>query len=152
MLHHCAFLRILTILTALLVALIFLIHCAGPQVALEKEEAKLRNRIDEYWQYRIKGDVERAYQFEVPSFREKYSVLYYVNRFRMVKYLEADIQEVKIEGKEAGSAVKLTYLMLVKGLTKKKLTKLEQEKWVNIKSTWYHVPEDFDMKKTDSNG
>jgi hypothetical protein len=131
------FLAILSILSA----------CAGPRVVKEDEKAGLRNRINEYWQYRIKGDVERAYQMEVPLFREKYSVLHYMNRFRLVRYLEAEIQELRIEGKEATSTVKLTHVVLLKGLTNKKLTKLEQEKWINIKSAWYHVPEESEMKK-----
>ena len=127
--------------------LAFLTGCAGPQVVKEDEKANLRNRINEYWQYRIKGDVEKAYQFEVPSFREKYSVLYYVNRFRIVRYLEAEVREIGIDGKEASSTVKLTYVVLLKRLTDTKLAKLEQEKWIKIKDTWYHVPEDFEMKK-----
>ena len=130
----------------------FLTHCAGPQVVGEEEKAKLRDRINEYWQYRIKEDVEKAYQFEVPAFREKVSILQYVNRFKLVKYLDAEVQEIEVKGREASSSSKLTYVIFLKAISGKKLSKLEKEKWVKVKGTWYHVPEDFEMKKNDSKG
>jgi uncharacterized protein YchJ len=130
----------------------FLTHCAGPQVVGEEEKAKFRDRINEYWQYRIKGDAERAYQCEVPAFREKVSILQYANRFKLVKYLNIEVQEIEVKGREASSKLKLTYVIFLKAISDKKLSKLEEEKWVKVKGTWYHVPEDFEMKKNDLKG
>jgi len=121
-------------------------------VVREEEKAKLRDRVNEYWQYRIKGDVERAYQCEAPAFREKVSILQYVNRFKMVKYLDAEVQEIEVKGGEASSKLKLTYVIFLRAISNKKLSKLEEEKWVKIEGAWYHVLEDFEMKKNDSKG
>ena len=118
----------------------------------EEEKVKLRDRVNEYWQYRIKGDAERAYQCEVPAFREKVSILQYVNRFKLVKYLDAEVQEIEVNGREASSSSKLTYVIFLKAISGRKLSKLEKEKWVKVKGTWYHVPGDFEMKKDDSKG
>jgi uncharacterized protein YchJ len=119
-------------------------------VVREEEKAKLRDRINEYWKYRIKGDAERAYQCEVPAFREKVSILQYANRFKLIKYLDAEVQEIEVKGGEASSSSKLTYVIFLRAITGKKLNKLEKEKWVKVKGTWYHVPEDFEMMKNDS--
>jgi hypothetical protein len=121
-------------------------------VVKKDEKAKLRDRINEYWQYRIKEDVERAYQCEVPAFREKVSILEYLNRFKLVKYLDAEVQEIEVKGREASSKLKLTYSVLLKAISEKKLSKLEEETWVKVKGTWYHLPEGFEMKKSDSKG
>lgn len=117
-----------------------------------EEKEKLRDRINEYWQYRIKEDVERAYQCEVPAFREKVPIFQYLNRFKLVKHLDAEVQEIEVKGGEASSSLKLTYVIFLKAISEKKLSKLEKEKWVRIEGTWYHVPEDFEMKKDDSKG
>lgn len=130
----------------------FLTQCAGLQVVREEEKAKLRDRVNEYWQYRIKGDVERAYQCEAPAFREKVSMLQYANRFRLVKYLDAEVQEIEVKGREASSKLKVTYVIFLLAISDKKLSKLEEEKWVKIEGAWYHVPEDLEMKKNDSKG
>lgn len=147
MLHYWPFLRAFSFF---FLTLTFLAHCAGPQVTGEKEKAKLKNTIDTYWQYRIKGDAEKAYQCEVPAFREQVSILQYVHRFKLVKYLDIEVKEIEIKGREATSNSRLTYLIFLRGISNTKLTKLEQENWIKIKDTWYHVPEDFDMKKSDS--
>jgi uncharacterized protein YchJ len=138
--------------TGFLVILSFLTQCAGPQVVREEEKAKLRDRVNEYWQYRIKGDVERAYQCEAPAFREKVLILQYADRFKLVKYLDAEVQEIEVKGREASSKLKLTYVIFLQAISDKKLSKLEEEKWVKIEGAWYHVPEDFEMKKDDSKG
>jgi hypothetical protein len=75
-----------------------------------------------------------------------------VHRFKLVKYLDAEVQEIDIKAGEAISRSKVTYLYFIKIIRDKKLSKLEDEKWVKIENTWYHVPEDFDMKKDDSKG
>jgi hypothetical protein len=128
------------------VTLSFLTHCAGSRVIKEDEKARLRERINEYWQYKIKGDVEKAYQCEVPAFREKVSILQYVNRFKLFKFVETEVQEIEGNGREADSISKVTYRVLLKPMMDRKLTKFENEKWTKIKGTWYHVPGDFEKE------
>ena len=130
----------------------FLVQCVGPQVVKEEERAKVRDRINEYWQYKIKGDIEKAYQCELPTFREKVSVLVYANHFRTFRYLDAEVQDIEVKGREANSKVKLTYVVALKIISGKKLSRSVDEKWVNIEGTWYHMPEDFKAKKDDSKG
>src|SRR3990172_5834863 len=116
-----------------LAILILVAHCAGPQVVAERERAQVKDRIHEYWQYKIKGDVEKAYQCELPAFRENVSILQYVNRFRLIKYTGAEIQEIDVKGKEATSTSKVAYIIFLNGITGKKLNRVENERWEKIK-------------------
>jgi hypothetical protein len=127
--------------------LIFLTQCATKPQILPDEREILRERVREFWQYQIDGKVEKAYQAEIPEFRDQVSIVQYLNRFKLIKYVEADILEVDLRGNEASSSVKVTYIMLLKKFTDKKLTKTEKENWVKLQNIWYHVPGDFEIKK-----
>jgi len=130
----------------------FLVQCVGPQVVKEEERAQVRDRVNEYWQYKIKGNIEKAYQCELPAFREKVSVLIYASHFRTFRYLDAEVQDIEVKGREANSKVKLTYVVVIKKISGKKLNRSVEEKWINIEGTWYHMPEGFETKKDDSKG
>lgn len=111
-----------------------------PEVITKAEEQEiLRNRIQEYWQFKI-SNAEKAYQVETPEFRERVSLPEYLNQFKRVKYLDADILKIETDGEKGKSSVKLGYMMLLKHLTGKKLMKTEEEAWVKIKDIWYHIP------------
>jgi hypothetical protein len=130
----------------------FLVQCVGPQVAREEEKAEVRDRVNEYWQHKIKGNIEKAYQCELPAYREKVSILQYANHFRMFRYLDAEVQDIEVKGREANSKVRLTYVVALKVISQKKLNRSVEEKWINIEGTWYHMPEGFETKKDDSKG
>lgn len=128
------------------------------QVVVQVDEREvLTNRIREYWQHQINGFVDRAYLYEYPEFREKVSLLEYLNRFKLVRYREVDILEVVINGREAESQVKLTYAMMLpkaprsmatevqKKLTN--LTKFDKGRWFKKDGYWYHLPEGFEIAK-----
>ncbi len=89
--------------------------------------------------------MDKAYLFEVPEYREKNPLLQYVNPFKVMRYVEADISEINIEGERGKVLVKTTHLMLVRNLTKKKFTEVKEEPWVKIEKTWYHIPQGFEM-------
>jgi len=124
-------------------AVLLLTHCStGPQ-AIKKEEEReaLRGRIEEYWKYRIDGKVDKAYQCELPEFRDRVNLLEYAQRFKVVRYLEAEILEINIKDLEAQSVMKLTYVYMLKKLTGKKIPAQEVEQWRRVKGVWYHLPE-----------
>jgi len=127
-----------------LTILIFLSYCATkPEVITRVDEQKiLRDRIQEYWQYKINGNIEKAYQLETSGFRESVSLIEYLNRFKLVHYLKADISKIEIEGERGKASVNLTYVMFLKRLTQEKLRKIEEEDWIKIKSIWYHIPKE----------
>ncbi len=137
--------HLLSIVLAASLAVLLLTHCStkSQTVKKEEEEAALRSRIEEYWKYRIDGKVERAYECELPEYRGQVSILQYVQPFKIVRPLEAEILEIDIKDLEAQSVIKLTYVYMLQKLTNKKMAAREVERWRKIKGVWYHIPESF---------
>jgi hypothetical protein len=125
-----------------------LANCATKSeiVVREDEREVLSKNIKEYWGNIIEGKIDKAYLFELPEFREKVSIIDYLNRFKLFKYTEAELLEIEMKGNEANSTVKVTYRMLLKRLAEKDLTKLEKAVWIK-KDSWYHIPEGFEIAK-----
>jgi len=128
-------------------ASIFIGSCATkPNIIIKENEAEiLRNRIKEYWQFKIDGKIEQAYPFEIPAYRAKVSILEYGNQFKLVKYLEADVSGVRIEGDQGKATVNISYKMLLQHIAQKSLLKRVEENWVKRDEIWYHIPEGFEM-------
>jgi hypothetical protein len=128
-----------------LLAMGLLISCATQSSVKESidERTLLQQRVEEYWQYQIGGDIEKAYQCEAPEFRQKVSFTRYINRFKLIKYLEAKvpISTVEIDGDRGKASVQISYKMLLKRITEKNLERIEGEEWRKVSGVWYHVPE-----------
>jgi hypothetical protein len=128
----------------LFLASFFFISCAtAPPVKKADERELLRNRVDQYWQYLVKQEIEKAYQCEAPSFREKVSILEYVNRYKLVKYMDAQVSKVELDGNRGKVTTDITYRMFLRHVERKNLKKSEEEAWIKIKDNWYHLPEGF---------
>jgi hypothetical protein len=136
--------------SVLIGSLVALTHCAtGPEVTRKDEREAFRERVQAYWQHRVDGKIEQAYQFELPAYREKTSILQYGNSYKIMKYLEANVREVRVEGEKGKAQIGVIYIMLFNRLMNKHLTKTEEENWVNIKGVWYRIPQGFgDEKKS----
>ncbi|OGP88496.1 MAG: hypothetical protein A2156_03480 [Deltaproteobacteria bacterium RBG_16_48_10] len=121
-----------------------LLTSCATQPPIKKEEDEkgiLQKRAEDYWQYQIKGDIEKAYQCEAPEFREKVSLIQYINRFKLVKYLEAKVSPIEINGDRGKVSVDITYKMLLQHISRKDLKKVVEEKWTRVNGVWYHIPE-----------
>jgi hypothetical protein len=137
--------HLLPIVLVSFLAVLLLTHCSTKSQAVRKaeEEGALRSRIEEYWKYRIDGKVEKAYECELPEYRGQVPILQYVQPFKIVRPLEAEILEIDIKDHEAQGVIKLTYIYMLKNFTNKKMAAREVERWKRIKGVWYHVPESF---------
>jgi hypothetical protein len=143
---------ILKTIFSFLFILISLTYCAARQeVSIRQDENEiLRKRINEYWQYHINANpanIEKAYQLELPEFRERVSVLEYAQRYKLIKYMEAEVLEIDVKEKEGKGKVKLSYMMFLKNMPKPTWTKIEDEEWIKRGEIWYHIPEGFGLAK-----
>ena len=130
-----------------LAAFVLLTHCAStkPAVKPEDERELLKRRVSEYWQYQIEGKVDMTYQMEAPEFRERVPLIQYLNRYRYMRYVGADVLEVSVEGKRGKASVKTVRTMNLVHLRQKKFTETKEERWVEIEKKWYHIPQEFEM-------
>ena len=108
----------------------------------------LDKRAREYWDLMINlspQNVDRVYRYESPFFREKISFPEYIHRFKTRKFVTAEIKGVEIEGDKAKVAMFLTYRVALPNIAKM-MPKSEDEKWVKVEGTWYHIPGEWVMQ------
>jgi hypothetical protein len=132
--------------------LISLMGCASKTAVVPvrgpDDREVLEKRAREYWDLMIElspQSVDKVYRYESPSFREKVSFPEYIHRFKARKYLTAEIKGIEIEGNKAKVALFLTYRVALPNISKA-LPKSEDEKWVKVEGTWYHIPSEWEMQ------
>jgi len=111
------------------------------------EREIFKNRVREYWQHILSGKIDKVYLYEIPEYREKVSIFEYVQRFKLVRYLEANVLDVEINGDEGKSTIEITYTYMLKIVSRERLKNLEKEVWKKQDNQWYHIPEGFEMAK-----
>ena len=128
-----------------LILVLFAGCAAKPAVVKEDENQILKKRVLEYWNLMINVSpriAENIYQFEAPSLREKVPFAEYINRFKTVKYFEAEVGAVEIDGEKAKVTVTTTSITALPRPTKK-LKSTDIDRWVKIGDTWYHFPREW---------
>ena len=117
--------------------------CAGSRALLSVEDQAtiVANRAGEYWNYKVKGDLEAAYQYEHPEFRKAVKLADYLMSIGGgVKWLEAKAGNAVIDGKAANVEMKIRYAIVLgpyfpkEGKERNILTH-----WRLVDGTWYHV-------------
>ncbi len=132
------------VLIALLLAFVAfsIIHCtAKPQVVKVDEEAALRTRAQEYWDYRLTGKWDKSYLYESPEYRENFSIVSYINQNGRspVKWEGIDIVEVWTSGNEGRVKMNTKYRYRIPQTKKAAFDKVLEEEWVKVEGQWYRV-------------
>ncbi|SMC10169.1 hypothetical protein [Nitratiruptor tergarcus] len=102
----------------------------GKDINITKADRRLIRRFREYWQYRINGDYEHSYLYELPY--QKY--LIQLEKYKMehggkYKAKKIVLRNIRYDG---GCAI-IDRIVVIddKNFTKK-------DKWCFIKDNWYH--------------
>lgn len=117
---------------------------AAPAAAQPAEQAvreALPARVNEYWQYKIAGDLEKAYLFEDPESLAGTTVTDYVRAIGgAVKWLGAEVQSVTVAGDVAKVVVSIRYYWtFVKGeAAEQGVTSQAVEFWRLRDGVWFH--------------
>jgi hypothetical protein len=124
----------------MLLSSIGMIQCATKsQVVQETEEGILKKRVREYWDHRIKGEWDKSYLYELPEYREKVSVLKYINQNgrSLVKWVSYEIMEVAISGEEGKIRLNGKYRYLAPQTKNAEFQRMIEEQWVKVETQWY---------------
>lgn len=115
------------------------------QIIKESDEAVLRRRVQEYWSLKIKGDLDKSYGYEIPSYREKVNVVDYIrSQGQILRWTEAEIREIEVDGTDRARIdgfVRFRYQIPQFRIDKGEST--VSEIWAKEKGEWYHVPSGF---------
>lgn len=102
--------------------------------------AQLTARANQYWSYRVKGDLEKAYAFEDPETIEDTSLTDYVKSFGGgIKWLAAEVDSATIAGDKAQVLVRMRYRwQFAKDQPQDGMVSIASEYWRNVDGVWYH--------------
>lgn len=137
--------KFLFIILLIFVLLISWVCCSPKKEIISQKDEKevLRDRVNKYWKSIIKGTIDEAYKYEIPQYREKVPLIGYLNKFKLVRYMEADILELEVSGNEGKVLMRVKYRVLLKHISNIDNIRAINEKWIKIEDVWYHVPEGF---------
>jgi hypothetical protein len=104
--------------------------------ACGEKPASLEERVTAYWQARRQGQVEKAFEFEVPGSIEKSAYLKWILT-SPISFTTSSITSIDEQGDEATVNLQMQYLL--PGLTKSVSSSMA-EKWIKIRGQWYRQP------------
>lgn len=127
--------------------MIILSGCAKKNAIKQiSEEEALRTRIEEFWNYRKKLELDKCYYYEYPLLRKKISLVQYIKSFNteLIKWKDFDIKDITFFDSNTAE-VTLNIIVLVKMPMVKTFEDETEitEKWVKVESTWYHISERY---------
>jgi len=108
------------------------------------ESEILRKRAAEYWALRVKGDLDKNYEYEIPPYREKVRMVEYImQQGQALKWTDAEIRGVDVDGDRAKVEVFVRFNYQIRNFKMKTSADSLRENWVKFKGEWYHVPIGF---------
>lgn len=124
----------------LLLAITILVGCAGTQVAtLFDPEARLRARVAQYWDARVRGDIVETYQLHEPAFRRAVTLTAFVQGRGATTVLDHAIAGQGIQGDLAVVRMKVMasfrHPKMIRPVKPK--WKEFEEQWVRVDGDWY---------------
>jgi hypothetical protein len=108
------------------------------------ESEILRRRVTEYWALKVKKDFDKTYEYEVPSYREKVTMVDYIMRQgQVIRFTDAEIREMDVDGDRARVEVFVRFNYQIPQFKIKTSGDSIREKWAKFKGEWYHIPFGF---------
>lgn len=126
-----------------IVALIYILILAGCSEPEKSPEQQVRERAEARWQAMIARDFATAYEFELPSYREIYSLKSYRKRYEgSVDWTSAEIESVAFDGKDAATVtLEVAYVFNDPRMGRLEGQREISGKWIQKQGTWWHVLE-----------
>lgn len=118
----------------------------------ESSPDDLQKRVAEYWGFKVSGQFEKAYLYELPSTVENVSIATYSSSLGPgAQWLGAELEKVSIDGTQAKVVVKIRYrLTFTEHQPPEGMVSRRTEEWQLHDGKWHHVyigPRDVDEQK-----
>ncbi len=133
----------------LLIAILMLVFLSGcvttKAVKSSSDEEVLKQRVTAYWDYKIKGEFEKSYEYESPLYRNKVDLVNYIRSFGVGtgKWTGVKITGIAIKGELAQVHMKIRVRIgrrIARGKDVELWTAVS-EPWMKQGGVWYHVEE-----------
>jgi hypothetical protein len=122
------------------------ILCCTPAIKPQKipESEILRKRVTEYWALKVRKDFDKTYEYEIPSYREKITMVDYIMRQgQVVRFTDTEIREMDVDGDRARVEVFVRFNYQIPQFKIKTSGDKIRETWVKFEGEWYHIPFGF---------
>jgi hypothetical protein len=115
--------------------LAILTGCAGSQVQAPRDPVgRLKERVREYWEARIRSDLVATYMLHEPAFRKAVTLTAFVQGRGVTHIFDYEILEPKIDGNLAVVPAKIKW-----SITHPMLVKPVEPRWSEIEDRWLRV-------------
>lgn len=117
----------------------FIISCIHPTP--EQQATALKQRATEYWKFRVNGEHDKAFAFELPQTVEGVTLNQYRSRFGQgVMWLAAEPEDVTVNGDEAKVTIKIRYRWsFTQDQPEGGFENTTIDRWKLLDGTWYHM-------------
>lgn len=109
----------------------------------EADRERLLTRVNEYWQARVQRDTKVAFQYELPTRRQKLDEDTYSRARSAVKILEFSIIDLQVPLKATEVSIplqlKYEYIFPMPGARPMEVPTQITDRWEKDQGVWYHV-------------
>ena len=110
------------------------------------DEAKLRERLTSYYNYRVNQEFDKCYEYEDPLYRKTVKLASYIQRLAVspAEWKAANVEGVKIEDGKADIILRLKVKVRLVNQIGKAAKDIEhetsaEELWIKVDGQWYHA-------------
>lgn len=141
-------------LAVVILLLAFLTGCVTTEAKHNNISAKegLRERVMSYWNYKIKGEFDKSYGYEEPSYRKKVNLVGYIDSINTsaVKWKHAEIKAINKKGNTADVDINLRVEIVLPIVDRGRSVQMNahlQDEWVKVGDVWYHRPPESGLRR-----
>jgi hypothetical protein len=133
----------ISVFMLLFLFLIISIGCVKKEaIKISSDEEVLRERVMAYWNYRVKQELDKTYEFEDPIYRKSHSIVSYIKKFGVdpIKLKEVKINGLQMEDGVARIDLRTRVELRAPGSRKPLAADADRnDRWGKIDGIWYHV-------------
>ncbi len=116
---------------------LLLAGCAAPIPSTPEELVK--SRANARWQALLKGDLDKAYQLEAPSYRSIVGIDTYKGRLTgKVQWVASEVVDAKCEVQKCNAKVRIDAKVFLGGRIGSTISTHVDEPWVLEDGQWWH--------------
>ncbi len=101
-------------------------------------ESAVKARANEFWQARLDGRPDKAYELTTPSYRELRTLRQYRVKFAGLSAKSVDVDSVTCEAERCVARIKMEVVPPIAGLKMEPIEMYSDDVWVLEGGKWWH--------------
>lgn len=132
-----------------IIALIIFSGCAKKEAVKNiTDEEVLRARVAEYWNYVMKEDFVKSYDYEDLLFQKSVSTMRYIKMHtEAFKIKDVKINGISLDGNSGVADITVKVEIHAPGVKPLVTDSARKDRWGKIDGIWYHVSEKYSGKQ-----